>query len=336
MKIKTYSKAKILATAILAIAFTVGKTFAQINLVPNPSFEQYTICPTSDNQIQYAAPWFNPTLGTSDYYNACFTGGGFNMDVPDNWIGYQNARTGMGYSGIAVFPAQNPPSYREYIEVKLSDSLQSGKKYYVSFYVSLADSVRYATDDIGAYFSNDSIFSNSDINLLYTPQFSNPDGNMLTNKTDWVQVFGEFIAQGGEQFMTIGNFKDDLNTDTIFVGGGDSNYFLTTIYYYIDDVCISDNPDTCNVQTSIGEHSLQNAIILYPNPTKDNVNIKLPITNGNIPLMKIYDLLGNVKAHYFLQQSNNSIKLPNLRAGIYIVEFQLSDKTLKQKLVITN
>jgi len=312
-------------------------SFSQSNLVENGNFENYTSCPTSVNQINYAVPWFNPTQGTSDYYNACFTVGGFSVDVPQNWIGFQNARTGMGYSGIAVFPAQNPPSYREYIEVKLSDSLQSGTKYYVSFYVSLADSVRYATDAIGAYFSNDSIYSNNDINLSYTPQITNPDGNMLTNKTDWIQVFGEFISQGGEQFMTIGNFKDDLNTDTIFVaGGGNPILFLNSIYYYIDDVCISDNPDTCNVQTSIEENRLHNdAIILYPNPVKNKLYIQTKLKTGfTCSVFNVFGASVITTNNKFYKEAE--IDLEGLSTGIYYVRVSFGTEFITRKIIVAN
>ena len=70
------------------------------NLVPNNSFEQYSICPNNYHQINYSLFWFNPCdppygpigsySGSSDYYNACDT---FLMGVPYNGWGFQPART---------------------------------------------------------------------------------------------------------------------------------------------------------------------------------------------------------------------------------------------------
>src|SRR5690606_25117136 len=44
---------------------------AQINYVPNGSFETYSQCPNVGGEIQFAAPWKGPTINSSDYYNSC-------------------------------------------------------------------------------------------------------------------------------------------------------------------------------------------------------------------------------------------------------------------------
>lgn len=303
------------------------------NLVPNPSFEQYSSCPTSDGQIELAFPWFNPTQGTPDYYNICYANGAWDMGVPANWIGYQNAKTGIGYAGIAVYPVQNPPSYREYIAVKLMDSLIAGTKYYISFSISLADSVIYATDDIGAYLSSDSIFSNSDINLLNIPQIENLTGNIITDKQNWKQVSGNFVAQGGEKFITIGNFKNDSQTDTVFVSGGDPNYFLSAIYYYIDDICVSSNPDTCNIQTSINSIDEQPiSIDVYPNPAKDKIFIKA--MSNEIISIQIYNAFGE-KVLQNTMQSYNVIDLSNYSIGIYYIRVQIGQQFIMKKIILS-
>ncbi len=52
---------------------------------------------------------------------------------------------------------------------------------------------------------------------------------------------GEFIAQGGEQYLTIGNFADTLNfaNDTLTVKPGtDWQDGTGTAYYYIDGVSV--------------------------------------------------------------------------------------------------
>ena len=55
---------------ILIVSFFIlsGSLDAQ-NLVPNPSFEDYTSCPTSVAQITLATPWVTPTTGSPDYFN---------------------------------------------------------------------------------------------------------------------------------------------------------------------------------------------------------------------------------------------------------------------------
>ena len=209
------------------------------NLVPNPSFEIYDTCPTHWTLTKFAIPWFQPTYATSDYFNACDTFGAIPMvGVPLNWFGSQDARTGVGYCGIWAY--LSTINYSEYIEVKLSDSLRANKRYTIKFYVSLADNSHWAIDGIGAYFSKDSIinsgFSNS---LPFIPQVSNPKGNIITDKISWTLISGNYISQGGEQFITIGNFFNYPNVDTLYLpDGGDVNNFGLMSYYYIDDVSV--------------------------------------------------------------------------------------------------
>src|SRR3989304_6449322 len=97
----------------------------QVNLVPNGSFETLNNCPSILGEIYQATYWFQPcnifgsvyNSSTSDCYNSC---SGVIVGVPNNSQGYQQARTGQGYAGIACFGVGG---WREYIEIKLSDSL---------------------------------------------------------------------------------------------------------------------------------------------------------------------------------------------------------------------
>src|ERR1051326_874153 len=221
-------------------------SFAQ-NLVPNPSFEQYDTCPNYYSQIYHAIPWFHPTAGTSDYFNVCIDTSaiyGNYLGVPQNFIGNQNTKTGTAYAG--EFLTYEYLDYKEYIEVKLTTPLQIGTKYFVSFYVSLSDSSFYATDNIGACFSVDTL--KGDTLLTNTPHIVNPLGNFIANKSLWTAVYGSFIADSAYQYVTIGNFKNDANTDTVYVGAGGSaltggwKYFS---YYYVEDVCVSSDSLTC-------------------------------------------------------------------------------------------
>ena len=211
---------------------------AQNNLVPNGGFEAHdTFCNTGI--IILTPPWQNPSGGSPNYFNSCTTLQP-DYDVPQNMFGYQYAHSGTGYAGIGVFikdiPYQNK---REYIQVKLTDSLKANKKYLVKFYVSLSDSSCYAVDDIGLFFSDTaihkSIYDASAFNVI--PQIINPIGNIITDKINWTLISGIYTAQGGEQYITIGNFYDDANTDTLFVSGAITQGKYSC--YYIDDVSVT-------------------------------------------------------------------------------------------------
>ena len=67
---------------------------------------------------------------------------------------------------------------------------------------------------------------------------------------------GQFIASGGEDYITIGNFTPDVNLSPVQVG-----LLASWSIYYIDDVCLYElPPDTFNLNvidtTSCSSHAI--------------------------------------------------------------------------------
>lgn len=214
--------------------------FAQINLVPNSDFEAHdTFCNTG--AIFLTPPWQSPSGGSPEYFNSCTTMQP-DYSVPQNIWGYQYAHSGSGYAFFGTH-VNNPlwPNYREYIQVKLNDSLKENKKYFVKFFVCLADSSSYAVYRTGLYFSDTAISKNiTDDSPFsqFTPQIENPVGNFITDKENWTLISGIYIAHEGEQYITIGNFYDDANTDTIYLSDGAISQMKYS-GFYIDDVSVT-------------------------------------------------------------------------------------------------
>ena len=230
---------------------------AQTNLVPNPSFEIYDTCPWGMTQINYAIPWFQPLIlgSTSDYYDTCSN--------YINIMSYQLPHTGGGMAGIALY---NSGFWREYIEVKLINSLIPGKKYCGSFYVNLLGPSTFAIDAIGAYFSTDSLLRYAlfaDSMLIHKiPQIENPLGNIINDTTNWIEISGNFIADSNYNFITIGNFYDNSHTNNINIGGTEGD-----AYYFIDDVSVYECDDTI-IPPKVNELTIPNAFT----PNNDEVN----------------------------------------------------------------
>jgi hypothetical protein len=204
-----------------------------VNLVPNPGFETISSCPTSFSQLSLATPWDVPTTGTSDCYNTCVTGWPpFPVpSVPVCPFGYQVPHSGNGYAGIIV---RNANDYHEYLEVPLTSPLAGGTTYLVKFYVNLGDTCAWAIDRLGAYFSVGPVGPfgfNTTLNL--TPQVESPVNVFLSDTLNWTLVSGTFVASGGEDHMTIGNFHDDASTNAIPTGN-----FWPGANYFVDDVSV--------------------------------------------------------------------------------------------------
>jgi len=294
------------------------------NLVPNPSFEDTLQCPYGD--YGSLANWINPTTANPDAFNSCSSG---NYNVPNNAYGYRTAKEGSGYVGI--HSSVGGGNYREYIQVQLLSSLQANQKYCVKFFVCLTDSGSYAVNDIGAYFSNTQISSTSNGVLSYTPQTKNdPVLNPLTQRNIWQAVTDSFIAQGGEQYITIGNFKDDASVDTSSVSGGSD---WATGYYYIDSVFVG----LCSMLNAVDEmEQFDNSLQVFPNPSSNLLNIVLSISNINKILL--VDGVGNILLNRDYDVSSNkkeiTIDVSNIAKGVYHLKIYSSNNYAIRKLII--
>ncbi len=235
--------------ALLSLALLTHAE-AQTNLVPNPSFEAFDSCqdvsffPISSDG--YLPPWFQPTAGTADYYTN-FCGQSLYNSWPFNLGGFQYPHTGIAYTGVYMFANtyDSVRNYKEYMACPLLAPLEKGKTYEVSFWVSTSINTLvppqygYAANGIGAYFSKEvkSLFlSGFQESLPFIPQFDSD--TMILDMTNWARLCGRFTAEGGEKYLTIGNFHDDAHTSKVLLNVN-SNYLIKeSAYCYIDDVSV--------------------------------------------------------------------------------------------------
>lgn len=234
------NKRKILLIELLFFSFFSS---AQVNLIPNSSFEVYDTCPNTSSQIRYAVPWFQPneTGGSTDYYNICDTGNHLAY-VPSNWAGFQYPYSGNAYAGFATTIWAYDTIDREYLEVRLLDVLETSKKYCVSFYVSFASLINahLPTSAIGAYFSKDSaLYYSANYSTFHViPQIANHYDSIISDTASWTVIKGLLNSEGGEQYITIGNFWDPPYVNTLCIGSP-----CAGSYYYIDDVSVVALPE---------------------------------------------------------------------------------------------
>ncbi len=211
-----------------------GGIYAQ-NLVPNAGFESYSACPVFASQLDSAVPWFNPTAGTPEFYHACaaYSSG---VSVPQQYTGgFQYARSGSGYAGLYTYN-NYVADMREYAEIQLISPLVTGICYYFEMYVNVPNNFSLASDGIGALFVQGALHANSAKVIPQSPQIENPVGNVLTDTAGWTKIAGYFTADGGEDHLIIGNFRDDDHTITTVVNP--NCWYLHAAYLLIDDVLL--------------------------------------------------------------------------------------------------
>jgi gliding motility-associated-like protein len=197
------------------------------NLVPNPDFETYNSCPFSFSSMPYSssynnfptvASWTNPVRFTSpDYLHVCAPAAS-GLQLPKSSFGYQAPHSGNAYTGIIAWEGRMSGStvvldYREYIQNKLSQPMQAGKRYCVSFFVSptvdatfLANYV--SIDEIGASFSAVRPADSANFTLTLPYHVKNAAGNFLSDTAGWHKITGTYLASGGEEWLTIGCFNN--------------------------------------------------------------------------------------------------------------------------------
>jgi len=223
---------------LIVFLFILCNSYAQ-NLVLNPSFENFS--PRDSNQIYLFVcdidNWFEPysqPFCTDEYYN---------RNAPNtstSWaLTQQEIRTGDGMIAISVFRGPTDLSiYREYAETKLGTPLINNKNYCISYYVSLCSRAKYAIDGLCACFSSDSLMTSPPDMLIYCNSNNLTCNSSITNDTlNWTKISLNYYAIGGEQYLTIGNFK--TNNETNYTETNYPNFGeLAETYYFIDDVAV--------------------------------------------------------------------------------------------------
>lgn len=270
---------------ILHIAYLFLPSFAlaQQNLVLNGDFEQYSSCPinaTDPFQIPYEIEkcigWKSPTYATSDFFNTC-SSNPINQ-IPFNSGGMQNSFNGNGYLGFASIyqlgmgtDGYNGPMWWEYIQGNFTQALEAGKVYKFSMAVSLAEYSDLMISELGVYFSDVPISSPNTASLTFIPQIIFYEPNYFRDTVEWIRLETYYVANGTEEFITIGNFRDNTETDTLRRYNLVPNSANPNVsYFYIDAVSLTDATNGVSI-----------ANVFTPNGDGINDVWKLPFTSGD-------------------------------------------------------
>jgi outer membrane protein OmpA-like peptidoglycan-associated protein len=123
-------------------------------------------------------------------------------------------------------------------------------KYCIQFKISLAESSKFACNNIGAYFTKEAP-SSSNSGIINAPE------NLIRGKNNrihqgffgWDQICEIYTAKGYEKFITIGNFDKNDKTKYMTVKKPKNSDIesLKHAYYYIDNVTVKqiDSEEEC-------------------------------------------------------------------------------------------
>ncbi len=180
------------------------------NLVPNGGFEQYRTCPTQNNLLEEAVPWYNPNLATPDFLHQCFPETIF--ELPPH--------RGRGIARLFI-----DLNFGEYLAAPLLKPLEAGQCYFFEMYVALRSPNKFLPGTLGAHFSEKPLTATDKGLLDAVPQVLDNQLNASTKAFQWEVVSGYVRPKGGERYLTIGTF-------------GQLPQQLGDYYLFIDDVSL--------------------------------------------------------------------------------------------------
>jgi hypothetical protein len=295
------------------------------NLVLNPGFETTVQCPDGfttpfNDQVANAAGWSSYSE-TPDYFHVCGTYAP--ITIPSYSFGYQLPHSGNAYCGGATY--NKNALYRETIGRQLASPLIVGERYYVSFYTCLsgAPGFTFATNMIGAKFTTlPHNYITSPIAIDNIAQVYND--TLISDTLNWKLIHGSFIADSAYAYISIGNFFDDLNTDTFCI----NNAAITLDgYYYIDDVCVSTDSLYAATWTGIKDDHAAASFTMFPNPADENVLLEFDNSTREECVLTLYDIHGQVvQIVTGITEGKIEIERQDLPAGLYFFRLYTTEK----------
>ena len=214
------------------------------SLVKDGGFEDRKFCPSDYNQqrLRTLNHWVQPTEATPDHFAACSGLAG----VPENRFGTELALEGAAYGGLVLF-SRSKWRYREYLSTELHRDLAPGEWVCVSAWYTAAEKAGIVADGFGAWLSLDKPKGERDFILKAEPQLSAPSGHFLEVTEGWVKLSDAVQAEGGERWITLGNF-DAKGQTRLALSASAPKDATDWAYVYVDGVEVVpvEKPEDCS------------------------------------------------------------------------------------------
>jgi len=221
------------------------------SLIPNPSFEEMSCCPTTEGELNCADGWIQASTPTTDYVHTCgVLGNPFlfyeaPLPLPDGQgaIGFRDGKPGT-------------ENFKEYAGACLLEPLIEGECYRLDFFVGFHDvpgSDRFPMAIFGAPSCNSLPFGNGD------PNFGCP-----TNGPGWFQI-GELVVEGNNEWVNVVfEFTPDRDYEAIVLGPGCEIHPSVNLdpYFYFDDLTIATKRAFGILATDISGDICDNDLVL--------------------------------------------------------------------------
>ncbi len=181
--------------------------------------------------------------------------------------------------------------------------------------------------EVAYYRSGWSVNLSGDGNLLVIGEPGSTSGSTDAGRT-------RIFQNENDSWIQIGNsiFGDDIEnySGRSVVISGDGTTLISGAPFNDDNGIDSGQIKVFSISSLLSTSEFERSeIILFPNPAKEQLNIRLP-DSELIKSINIYDIHGQLVAS--LTQS--VIDISNLASGLYMIEIQTSNRTMIKKIVI--
>lgn len=220
---------------LILINFAFLSSAQDENLLENGSFESTKGKAKGLGGIETSEGWFSPTSAKADLFLT-------ETKIPEilttgNKYGKEEPKNGDKYAGIVAF-SYGDKVQRTYISAQMKYPMQKGMKYCVTMYVSLAELSKYASNQIAFQFSSKALQQEKGA-IIGPSHVLHPQKKVISATYGWEKICGTYVAEGGEKFVTIGNFT--ANDGTKNEKTGKNNFKgvpAIAAYYFVDDIQI--------------------------------------------------------------------------------------------------
>jgi hypothetical protein len=229
------------------------------------------------------------------------------LGIPLDGEGFVSMITLQVHSEGAV-PDGNP---QQYAHVDLVEPLQAGQRYCLQLGINRSDVSNYSTGAFHAFFwyGVPTLCNYQDTAWDSYAQVTFDISQVDT--ADWTILEGEFIANGGENNLTLGAFQTYDEIDSVFINDWPPDH-PETANYYIDDVQLW----AC--QVGVEEKGPVAKIDVFPNPASDRIQLRSSVPMHNA-IVQVRTLDGRVVRSKFVNGTNADFNIAELAAGCYTI-----------------
>jgi hypothetical protein len=252
---------KIRMRTLLVVACTrafVGMCYGQ-NSVLNPGFEGHDDC-TFGVEWANVHDWQIPVcVSEPGCRNSCNNVIDPGIGVPCNLQGCQPAHGGEGYLLLGAYYRYFSAQQKK-VSAHLVEPLVANETYCVRFWLSLADSSEARCNLLHGLFSVDPPSACNGGDSTWAQQAQVTYNTSSVGSEAWHMLEAQYVAQGGEEYFTFGNFRPDSLTDVTYLG---PMYVHSRSMFYVDDVAI----EHCDVRVNELEEPALADLRVWPNPS---------------------------------------------------------------------